>query len=90
MSGRRDFGTNFGKNFAEIRPAIDRFKGIDFEMTGQRAVGSYTTRSVEVAISQYLIRFDFKATNYKLLVSRPGETMKCMRAGGYYYYYYYY
>ena len=28
------------------------------------------------------------ATNYKLLVSRPGETMKSMRAGGYYYYYY--
>ena len=29
----------------------------------------------------------YKATNYKLLVSRPGETMKSMRAGGYYYYY---
>ena len=33
-----------------------------------------------------------KANNYKLLVSRPGETKKSMRAGGYYYYsleYYY-
>ena len=32
------------------------------------------------------------ATNYKLLVSRPGETLESMRAGGYYYYYleYYY
>ena len=33
-----------------------------------------------------------KATNYKLLVSHPGETMESMRAGGYYYYcleYYY-
>ena len=28
-----------------------------------------------------------KATNYKLLVSRPGETMKSMRAGDYYSYY---
>ena len=32
----------------------------------------------------------YKATNYKLLVSRPGETMKPMRAGGYYYYLEYY
>ena len=31
-----------------------------------------------------------KATNYKLLVSRPGETMESMRAGGYYYYLEYY
>ena len=33
-----------------------------------------------------------KATNYKLLVYRPGETMESMRVGGYYYYYleYYY
>ena len=33
-----------------------------------------------------------KATNYKLLVFRPGETMESMKAGGYYYYYleYYY
>ena len=27
----------------------------------------------------------YKATNYKLLVSRPGETMESMRAGSYYY-----
>ena len=34
----------------------------------------------------------YMATNYKLLVSRPDETMKSMWAGGYYYYYleYYY
>ena len=34
----------------------------------------------------------YKATNYKFLVCRPGETMESMRAGGYYYYYleYYY
>ena len=33
-----------------------------------------------------------KATNYKLLVSRPGKIMESMRVGGYYYYYleYYY
>ena len=29
-----------------------------------------------------------KATNYKLLVFHPGETMESMKAGGYYYYYY--
>ena len=29
-----------------------------------------------------------KATNYELLVSRPGEIMESIRAGGYYYYYY--
>ena len=29
-----------------------------------------------------------KATNYKLLVSCPGETMESMWVGGYYYYYY--
>ena len=28
-----------------------------------------------------------KATNYELLVSRPGETIESMRVGGYYYYY---
>ena len=32
----------------------------------------------------------YKATNYKLLISHPGETMESMRAGSYYYYYYYY
>ena len=41
----------------------------------------------------FLLHVADKATNYKLLVSRPSETMKSMRAGGYYYYYlecYYY
>ena len=30
----------------------------------------------------------YKATNYKLLISHPGETMKAMWVGSYYYYYY--
>ena len=30
----------------------------------------------------------YKATNYKLLISHPGETIESMRAGSYYYYYY--
>ena len=36
--------------------------------------------------------YTYQPTNYKLLVSHPGETMKSMWAGGYYYYYleYYY
>ena len=36
-----------------------------------------------------IIRSITKATNYKLFISHPGETMKSMWMGGYYYYYYY-
>ena len=45
-------------------------------------------RSIMFERSYFLL----KATNFKLLVSRPGETMESMRVGGYYYYYleYYY
>ena len=37
---------------AEIGPAIAKpiLRGIDFEMTGQRAIGTYIARSVEVNI----------------------------------------
>ena len=48
---------------AEIGPAQYGLilRRTDFEMTGQRAIGSYIAsyRSVEVMISQYLIRLDF-------------------------------
>ena len=69
LSGRTDFDSksgpgatiNFGKISAEIGPAIYRLilRRTDFEITGQRAIGSYIARSVEVVISQYLIRLDF-------------------------------
>ena len=50
------------------------------------------TMKLVVATYSYSQLATYRATNYKLLVSRPGETMKSMRVGGYYYYYleYYY
>ena len=45
-----------------------------------------------ISISVNVMIYSNKATDYKLLVSRPGESMESMRAGDYYYYYleYYY
>ena len=67
MSGRTDYGSKSGpgqlilaKITAEIGPAIARpiLRGTDFAMTGQRAIGSYIARSIEVMVFQYLICLD--------------------------------
>ena len=60
--------------------ALDDFRFAMAIHTGQYA--SFDMISFIIVLLNRL-----KATNYKLLVSRPGETMESMRAGGYYYYY---
>ena len=76
------------KKYGKGKKANHVLKGLDMEVP-------HNTMLVSVQLYQCYSRIyqhGPKANNYKLLVSRPGETKKSMRAGGYYYYcleYYY-
>ena len=72
---RTDF--NFGSKRCPGRPILAKIsteigqarpillRGDDFDVTGHRAIGSYIARSVEVMISQYLIRLDLISRSEK-------------------------
>ena len=48
----------------------------------------YNANYIKFQYPRFCTNIASMATNYKLLVSRPGEIIKSMQAGGYYYYYY--
>ena len=68
------------------RPGVIRGNMV-YENSKRRSYYKRNWQETAPSVQVFSKKGGYKATNYNVLVSRPSETKKSVRAGGYYYYF---